>query len=54
MTDPSLILTGEVERVQRNPLFSEGVAEGTDIHVSITGNNWWGRRVSKINCLLKV
>ena len=47
MTDPLLILTGEVERVQQNPLFSAGVAEGTDIHVSITGIYCWGRRVSK-------
>ena len=28
MTDPLLILTGEVEKGQRLPLFTEGVAEG--------------------------
>ena len=30
MTDPLLILTGEVEKFQRLPLFTEGVAEGIE------------------------
>ena len=46
MTDPLLILTGEVERVQRQPLFTEGVAEGVTDR-SITDINWRDKNSSK-------